>query len=111
MYTSLSTVLRLLWKHSVPGHILSRIYNCTKTGNRPIDNATNAHFTTAHFDLQLHKLSSTPCYNTLCSVRTCLSWLTIKEEQAGLFVTVRAGTAYQHLFPRQEKNYFLGVNK
>ena len=22
------------------GHILSRIYNCTKHGNRPIDNAT-----------------------------------------------------------------------
>ena len=27
-----------------PGHILSRIYNCTKHGNRSIDNATTAHF-------------------------------------------------------------------
>jgi len=25
------------------GHILSRIYNCTKHGNRPNDNATTAH--------------------------------------------------------------------
>jgi|SRR6218665_252311 len=31
----------------MPGHILSRIYNCTKRGYRPIDNATTAHFTTA----------------------------------------------------------------
>ena len=28
----------------VSGHILSRIYNCTKPGNRPIDDAATAHF-------------------------------------------------------------------
>src|SRR6218665_895433 len=27
------------------GHILSRIYNCTKPGNRPIDTAATAYFT------------------------------------------------------------------
>lgn len=27
----------------IPGHILSRIYNCTKPSNRPIYNATIAH--------------------------------------------------------------------
>src|SRR6218665_2183561 len=30
------------------GHILSRIYNWTKHGNRPIDNAATAHFTLHH---------------------------------------------------------------
>ena len=29
--------------HRRAGHILSRIYNCTKHGNRPNDNATTAH--------------------------------------------------------------------
>jgi len=31
-------------KHNerITGHILTRIYNCTKHGNRPIDNATTA---------------------------------------------------------------------
>jgi len=29
------------------GHILSRIYNCSKHGNRPIDNTANFDFTTA----------------------------------------------------------------
>jgi len=38
------------------GHILSNIYNCTKHGNRPIDNATTARFTLHISILQLHKL-------------------------------------------------------
>src|SRR6218665_692571 len=38
------------------GHILSRIYNCTKHGNRPIDNSTTAHFTLHISFLQLRKL-------------------------------------------------------
>jgi len=42
-----------------PWHILSRIYNCTKHGNRPIDNATTAHFTLHISILQLHKLGTT----------------------------------------------------
>jgi len=38
------------------------IYNCTKPGNRPIDNTTTAHFTLHILILQLHivhKLLST----------------------------------------------------
>src|SRR6218665_2166063 len=44
--------------HSPPwaGHILSRIYNCTKHGNWPLDNATTARFTLHISILQLHKL-------------------------------------------------------
>jgi len=50
-------VLELLAKDFCdPGHILSRIYNCTKQGIRPIDNATIAHFTLHIWILQLHKL-------------------------------------------------------
>jgi len=30
-------------RRHIAGHILSRIYNCTIHGNRPIDNATAAH--------------------------------------------------------------------
>jgi len=40
------------------GHILSRIYNCTKPGNRPINNVTIAQFTLPISILQLHKLCS-----------------------------------------------------
>ena len=45
------------WPEGRAGHILSRIYNCTKHGNRPIDVATTAHFdfTTAQINCdQLH---------------------------------------------------------
>ena len=42
--------------NSYQGIILSRIYNCTKPGNRPIDNATTAHFTLHISILQPHKL-------------------------------------------------------
>jgi len=41
---------------SIAGHILSRIYNCTKPGNRSIDNTAAAHFTLHISILQLHKL-------------------------------------------------------
>jgi len=34
---------RIKWVVRRAGHILSRIYNCTIHGNRPIDNATSAH--------------------------------------------------------------------
>ena len=30
----------MVWR---AGHLLSRIYNCTKHGNRPIENVTTAH--------------------------------------------------------------------
>jgi len=40
--------------HKGIGPILSRIYNCTKPGNRPTDNEQL--FYNAHLDLQLHKL-------------------------------------------------------
>ena len=38
------------------GHILSRIYNCAKHGNRPIDSAKTAHFT-----LQIRFYNCTNC--------------------------------------------------
>ena len=40
------------------GHISSRIYNCTKPGNRPIYNAATAHFTlhSAHFDFTIAQI-------------------------------------------------------
>jgi len=40
----------------IAGHILSRIYNCTKHDNQPIPNAANAPFTLHISILQLHKL-------------------------------------------------------
>ena len=49
MTRTLLTIRRILNQYQA-GHILSRIYNCTKHGNRPIDNAKNAHVFTAHFD-------------------------------------------------------------
>jgi len=49
----------LVHSYTNAGHILSRIYNCTKHGNRPIDNVTTAHFTLHISNLQLHKLWST----------------------------------------------------
>jgi len=39
-----------------PGHILSRIYNCTIHGNRPIDNAKTAHLHRAHFDFTTEQI-------------------------------------------------------
>src|SRR6218665_742735 len=32
-------------KHLLTGHILNRIYNCTQSKNRSVDNAATAHFT------------------------------------------------------------------
>jgi len=69
-FVSPSLTMMHLWHHTMhvhvldasayePGHILSRIYNCTKPGNRPIDNATTAHVTVHISFLKLHKLWST----------------------------------------------------
>ena len=49
-----------------PGHILSRIYKCTKPGNQPIDNAATGHFTLQISILQLRKLWSTTA-GSLCN--------------------------------------------
>jgi len=62
--TSLCTTVKweewLSMRGSGPtGHILSRIYNCTKHGNLPMDSATTAHFTLHILILQLLKLWST----------------------------------------------------
>ena len=45
--------------HLHAGHILSRIYNCTKLGNRRIDSAATAQFTLHISIWQLHNLWST----------------------------------------------------
>jgi len=41
--------------------ILNRIYNCTKHGDLPMDNATTAHFTLHILILQLHKIIVINC--------------------------------------------------
>jgi len=54
---------------SLAGHILSRIYNCTKPGNRPIENAATAHFT-----LQFRFYNCTNCaqlHTKICRGHWC----------------------------------------
>ena len=41
--------------YSYTGHILSRIYNCTIHGNRPIDNTTSAHL---HFTFEFYNCTN-----------------------------------------------------
>src|SRR6218665_172079 len=51
-----SSAPRAIVRTLKPGRILSRIYNCTKHDNRPVDNEITAHFTLHISILQLHKL-------------------------------------------------------
>ena len=76
-FANSSFLQRLFLIISVAGHILSRVYNCTKYNNRPIDNATTARFILAHFSSAQFTINF---YLTLLSHLMLLPYVSVSSD-------------------------------
>ena len=84
-----------------PGHILSRIYNCTKPGNRPIDNAK---IVQVHCTFQFYNCTNCDQLHTkICLVLNCRQTARATIEQLNSAAT-KSGAIRIYLSPLDVKS-------
>jgi len=96
------------------GHILSRIYNCTKQGNRPIDKATTAHLdiTTAQNCDQLYVKICPASFGSLAlSLLVLLKEDLLKLEETSSAFFNLAFVKYVKHFQKHEYLWFFDVRR